>query len=71
MNEKVNNCFLAGDKFMLETHLRQTGFTYRDSGPSTKNQERVKRIEKNRETEDSQDVYQKKLDKVCFQHDIT
>ena len=28
MNETVNSCLLAGDKFMPEMHLRQPGFTY-------------------------------------------
>ena len=29
MNEIVNTFLLAGDKFMIELHLRQPGFTYR------------------------------------------
>ena len=36
MNETVNKTFLAGDKFILEMHLRQTGFTYSACGPFTK-----------------------------------
>ena len=36
MNETVNKTFLAGDKFIPETHLRQTGFTYSACGPFTK-----------------------------------
>ena len=28
MNEIVNKFLLAGDKFMHEMHLKQTGFTY-------------------------------------------
>ena len=28
MNKTVNNFLLAGDKFILEMHLRQPGFTY-------------------------------------------
>ena len=35
MNEIVNK-LLAGDKFILEMHLRQPGFTYSACGPSTK-----------------------------------
>ena len=27
LNEIVNKFLLAGDKFMLETHLKQPGFT--------------------------------------------
>ena len=29
MNESVNKFFLAGDKFMLEMHLKQSSFKYR------------------------------------------
>ena len=32
MNEIVNNFLLAEDKFMLEMHLRQPGFTYSACG---------------------------------------
>ena len=28
MNKIINSFLLAGDKFMLEMHLRQPGFTY-------------------------------------------
>ena len=28
MNELVNEFLLAGDKFMLEIHLREPGFSY-------------------------------------------
>ena len=28
MNEMVNRFLLAGDKFMPEMHLKQSGFTY-------------------------------------------
>ena len=36
MNETVNKTFLAGDKFIPETHLRQTGFTCFACGSLTK-----------------------------------
>ena len=36
MNEIVNKCLLAGDKFMPEMHLKQPGFTYSACGPFTK-----------------------------------
>ena len=36
MNEIVNNFLLAGDKFMLEMHLKQPVFTYSANGPFTK-----------------------------------
>ena len=44
MNEIVNKILLAGDKFMPGTHLRQPGFTYRLSGPFTKNKERIQKF---------------------------
>ena len=44
MNAVVNKLLLAGDKFMLEMHLRQLGFTYIASGRFTKNKERIKRF---------------------------
>ena len=67
MNEIVNTFLLAGDKFMIELHLRQPGFTYRVCGQFTKNKERIQKF---KETGDSQYIYQKKLDKACFQHDM-
>ena len=65
MNEVVNRFLLAGDKFMPEMHLRQTGFTYSTCGLFTKNKERTKKF---KETGDSQHIYQNELDKVSFQH---
>ena len=63
MNETVNKFLLAEDKFMLEMHLRQPGFTYSACGPFTKNKERIKKIT---ETGDSRYIYQNELDKVVF-----
>ena len=67
MNEIVNKFLIAGDKFMLEMHLRQPGFAYSACGPFTKNKEGIKKI---KETGDSRYIYQNELDKACFQHDI-
>ena len=39
MNQKVNKFLLAEDKFMLEMHLRQPGFTYSACGPFTRNKQ--------------------------------
>ena len=58
MNEVVNKFLLAGNKFMPEIHIRELGFTYR---PFTKNKER---IQKSKETEYSQYIYQNELDKA-------
>ena len=39
MNAIVKELLLAGDKFMLEIHLRHPGFTYSVCDPFTKNKE--------------------------------
>ena len=67
MNEIVNKCLLAGDKFMPEMHLKQPGFTYSASGPFIKNKER---IEKFMQTGNIDFIYRNDLDKACFQHDM-
>ena len=41
MNEIINKFLLAADKFMLEMHLKQPGFTNSTCGPFTKNKERI------------------------------
>ena len=41
MNEIVNKFLLAGDKFMPEMHLRQSGFTYSACEPFIKNKQRI------------------------------
>ena len=41
MNEIVSKLLLPGEKFLLEMHLRQAGFTYSACGPFTKNRERI------------------------------
>ena len=39
MNEIMNKFLLAGDKFMVEMHLKQSVFAYSACGPFTKNKE--------------------------------
>ena len=63
MNEIVNKCLLAGDKFMPEMHLRQPRFTYSACGSFTKNKER---IQKCKEKGDTDYIYKIELDKACF-----
>ena len=63
MNELVKKILLAGDKFMPEMHLKQPGFTYSACGTFTKNK---KRIQKSKETEDTNNIYKNELDKPCF-----
>ena len=67
INEIVNKFLLAGDKFMLEMHLKQSGFTYSASRPFTKNKERIRKF---KETGDTSYIYKNELDKACFQHDM-
>ena len=68
MNEKVNKFLLSEDTFIPEMHLRQLVFTYSACGPFIKNKERIQKF---KETGDSQYIYQNEPDKACFQHDMT
>ena len=62
--QKIENEFLlAGDKFMPKMHLQQPGFTYSTSGPFTKNKERIQKL---KETGDTNCIYKNELDKACF-----
>ena len=44
MDEIVNRFSLATDKFMLDMHLRQPGFTYSACGSFTKHKERIEKF---------------------------
>ena len=52
---------------MPEMHLRQPGFTYSNCGPFTKIKERIQKL---KETGDTNFIYKNELDKACFQHDM-
>ena len=67
MNKTVNKFLLAGVKFMPDMHLKQPGFTYSVWGPFTKNKER---IQKYKETGDTDYIYKNELDKACFQYGL-
>ena len=67
MNEIINKCLLATDKFMPEMHLKQPWFTYSACGPFAKNKGRVQKF---KETGDTSYIYKNELDKACFQHDM-
>ena len=67
-NDLINKFLLAGDKFMPEIPFKQPAFTYSVCGPFTKNKERTQKFKK---TGDTKYIYKNKLDRVCFQHDIT
>ena len=68
MNKKINKFLLAGDKFIPEMYLRQSGFTYSACWTFAKNKERIQKLKEGR---DLQYIYQNELDKCCFQHDMT
>ena len=67
MNETVKQNLSKGDTFMPEMHLIQPGVKYSACGPSNKNKERTQKF---KETGDSRYIYQNKLDKGCFEHDM-
>ena len=67
MNEIVNKFLLAGDKFMPEINLKETGFTCSACGPFTRSKER---IEKFVQTENLDFICRNEFDKVCSQHDM-
>ena len=66
MNNVINKCLLAGDKFMPEIHLRQPQFTYSACGPFTKHEQRIQKF---KEAGDINYIYMNELDKACFTHD--
>ena len=66
MGHVINTFLLAGDKFMPEMHLRQPQFTYSACGPFTKHKQRIQKF---KETGDTNYIYKNELDKTCFAHD--
>ena len=66
MNNAINKFLLLGDKFMPEIHLRQPQFTYSACGPFTRHEERIQKF---KETGDTNYVFKNELDKACFVHD--
>ena len=66
MNNIINKFLLAGDKFMPEIHLRQPQFIYSACGPFTKHKQRIQKF---KETGDTDYIYKSELDKACFAHD--
>ena len=67
MNDIINKFLLAGDKLMPEMHLRQPQFTYSACGPFTKYKQRIQKF---KETGDTNYIYKNELDKDCFAHDV-
>ena len=66
MHNIINKFLLAGDKIMPEIHLRQRQFTYSACGPFTKHKQRIQKL---KETGDTNYIYKNELDKACFAHD--
>ena len=66
MNNVINKFLLAGGKFMPEMHFRQPQFTYSACGPFIKHQQRIQKF---KETGDTNYIYKNELDKACFAHD--
>ena len=66
MNNIINKFLLAGDKFLPEMHLRQLQFTYSACGPFTKHKQRIQKF---KETGDTNYIYKNELDKACLGHD--
>ena len=48
-------------------HLKQPGFTYSACGPFTKNKQRIQKF---KETGDTNYIYKSELDKACFEHNM-
>ena len=63
-NEIVNKFLLAGDKFMPEMYLKEPRFTYSACGQ--RNNSKIKK-----KAGDAKYVYRNKLDKSCFQIDMS
>ena len=51
---------------MPEIHLRQPQLTYSACGPFTKHEQRIQKF---KETGDTNYIYKNELDKACFVHD--
>ena len=67
MNKIVNKFLLAGDNFMLEMHLKQSGFTYSACDPFTRNKDRIENF---MQTGNTDFIYKNELHKACFQDDL-
>ena len=68
MNDIINKFLLAGDKFIPEMHLRQPQFTYSACGSFTKHKQRIQKF---KETGDTNCIDKNELNKACFAHDAT
>ena len=62
----INKFLLVGDKCMPEIRLRQPQFTYSACGPFTKHEQRIQKF---KETGDTNYIYMNEFDQACFTHD--
>ena len=67
MNKLVNKSLLAGDKFISESISNNLDLLKSRCRPFITNKKRRQNF---KETGDSRYIYQNKLDKACFQHDM-
>ena len=65
----IKKLLLVGDKPMPEMYSRQPRLTYIACGTFAKNKENIKK--KKKKLRRSIYIYQDKLDKACFQHDVS
>ena len=68
MKKIIMKLLLTADKFILELHLQQPGFTYSACDPFSKH---CGRIQKFRGTGNLKHFYRNELDKACFGHDAS
>ena len=61
MNEIVNKLLVAGDRFMLEMHLKQLGFTYSACRLFIKKKERFEKI---MQTGNTDFIYKNDIDRA-------
>ena len=66
MNDIINICLLAEDKFMSELHLRQPRLTYSACGLFTKHRESIQKF---KVRYDLNYIYENELGKACFGND--
>ena len=66
MNNIINKFSLAGDTSLPQMHLIQPHLTYSVCGPFTKHKQRIQKF---KETGDTNNIYKNELDKACFAHD--
>ena len=69
MTKIVRKCFLTGDTFIPQLHLRQPVLTYSACGPFTKHRKRSWKDSKFRQVGDLSCIYKNYLDKACFVRD--